>query len=234
LIAVKRSLENRSFSTATPVTIRSEKFWEGPERILDAGEITNGAGKSRLVLLMPNGVLVQDRQTGLADTIEITSNQSASRDPWGNLNIELGGDRIGLFLAPQVCTVNLESRELMGCSPTQVPNGGIIVGRPVMFDIAPQGPPPPGKGTEVEMTAVCGGSSQFLATGAGDYTLPDSMQVFQADSSRAVAVSAELDFPGPITALHAGQSVQGVPRAVVRNLMTGNYEAYRLFFLCGQ
>jgi hypothetical protein len=234
LVAPTRTLETRGAASAMPVTIRSEKFWEGPERVLDAGEITNGAGKSRLVLLLPNGVSIQDRQSGLAGTIEITSNQSASRDPWGNLNIELGVDMIGLFLAPQVCAVNLESREVMGCPPTQVPNGGTIAAHPAMFDIAPPGPPPPGKGTEVEMAAVCGGSSQFLATGSGDYTQPDSLQVFQADSSRAVAVSAELDFPGPITALHAGQSVQGAPRAVVRNLTTGNYEAYRLFFSCGQ
>jgi hypothetical protein len=234
LIAVKRSLENRSFSNSMPVTIRSEKFWEGPERILDAGENTNGVGKSRLVLLLPNGVRIQDRQTGLADTIEIASDQSASRDPWGNLNIQLGGDIIGLLLAPQLCTVNLESRESLGCSPTQVSNGGIIIGHPVMFDIAPPGPPPAGKGTEVGITPVCGGSSQFLATGAGDYTQTDSLQVFQEESGRAVAVSAELDFPGPIMALHADFSAPRPPRAVVRNLTTGNYEAYRLFFSCGQ
>ena len=73
-----------------------------------------------------------------------------------------------------------------------------------MFDIAPPGPPPPGKGTVIEMKPVCGGASQFLATGARDYTQTDSLQVFQTESSGAVAVSTELDFPGPITALHGG------------------------------
>ena len=100
-----------------------------------------------------------------------------------------------------------------------------------MFDIAPPGPPPPGKGTVIEMKPVCGGASQFLATGARDYTQTDSVQVFQTESSGAVAVSTELDFPGPITALHA---ISDAPRAVVRNLTTGNYEAYRLSFSCGQ
>jgi hypothetical protein len=57
------------------------------------------------------------------------------------------------------------------------------------------------------------------------------VQVFQTESTGAIAVSAELDFPGPITALHA---VSDAPRAVVRNLATGNYEAYRLSFSCGQ
>ena len=81
------------------------------------------------------------------------------------------------------------------------------------------------------MKTICGGASQFLATGARDYTQTDSLQVFQTESGGAVAVSAELDFPGPIMALHA---VSDTPRAVVRNLTTGNYEAYRLSFSCGQ
>jgi hypothetical protein len=232
LIAAERSLDNRAFSKTLPVTIRSERFWEGPERILDAGEVSNGAGKSWLVLLLPDGLRIQDQQTGTASTIEITSLQSSSRDPWGNLNFDSIGNTIEFFLAPRVCTVNLETPNLDGCLPKEGSAGGPVAGRfPVMFDIAPSGPPPPGKGTVVEMRPVCGGASQFLATSARDYTQTDSLQVFQTESSGAVAVSAELDFPGPITALHG---VSETPRAVVRNLTTGNYEAYRLSFSCGQ
>jgi len=234
LVAPKRTIETRDVSSAMPVTIRSEKFWEGPDRILDAGENTDGVGNSRLVLLLPNGVRIQDRQTGIADTIEIASDQNANRDPWGALVMELGVDMIGLVLEPQECTVNLELRELVGCYRTQVSTGGVIIGRPGILGVEPPDSPPPGKGTKGEIRSVCGGSSQFIATGAGDYTETDSLQVFQRVSGRAVAVSAELDFPGPITALHAGWFVQGTPRAVVRNLTTGNYEAYRLFFSCGQ
>ncbi len=232
LIAVERLPENRAFSNAMPVTIRSEKFWEGPERILDAGEISDGVGKSWLVLLLPDSLLIQDKQTGSANTIEIISNQSASRDPWGNLNFEPIGNTIALFLSPRVCTVNLETPNLTRCLPAEGSAGGLPGDRfPVTFDIVPSGPPPPGKGTEIAMGAVCGGGSQFLATGARDYTQTDSLQVFQTESSGPVAVSSELDYPGPVTALHA---VSGAPRAVVRNLTTGNYEAYRLSFSCGQ
>jgi hypothetical protein len=215
-----------------PVTIRSERFWEGPERILDAGEVSNGTEKSWLVLLLPDGLRIQDKQTGTASKMQITSLQSASRDPWGNLNFEPIGNTIAFFLSPRVCTVNLETPNLNECLPAEGSAGVPLGSRfPVIFDIAPPGPPPPGKGTEVEMKSVCGGASQFLATGARDYTQTDSLQVFQTESSGAVAVSTEVDFPGPITALHG---VSDTPRAVVRNLTTGNYEAYRLFFSCGQ
>ena len=232
LIDADHPSENRAVSKAMPVTIRSEKFWEGPERILDAGEISDGAGKSWLVFLLPDGLRIQDKQTGSASTTEITSMQSASRDPWGNLKFDPVGNTIAFFLSPRVCTVNLETPDLSGCPPAEGTAGGPLPGRfPMMFDLSPPGPPPPGKGTVIEMKPYLRWRESVSATGARDYTQPDSLQVFQMESSGAVAVSAELDFPGPITALHA---VSDAPRAVVRNLATGNYEAYRLSFSCGQ
>jgi len=228
LITVKRSSENRLFSGARLVTIHSEKFWEGPERILDAGEVSGNDGKSWMVLLLPDGLLIQDKHTGPVISLEVPSNQSATRDPWGNLSFELIGNTVEFFLAPKICTVNLEapdlSRCLLGEGSNQVPATS-----PVIFDIAPADPPQPGKGTEIEMKPVCSDASQFLATGARDYTQMDTLQLFQVQSSGAAPVSNELDFPGPITALHAGSIT---PRAVVRNLTTGNYEAYTLSFSC--
>jgi hypothetical protein len=232
LITVERSSENRVLSGSMPVIIRSEKFWEGPQRILDAGEISNGSGKSWLVLLLPDGLQIQDEQTGYASTIEIASMQSGSRDPWGNLKFEETGNSVAFFLSPRVCTVNLETRAMNDCLPGEGSGGGPPPSRfPVIFDIAPGGPPQPGKGTEIEMRPVCGGANQFLATGGRDYTQTDSLQVFQAQTGGAAAVSTELDFPGPIMALHAPSDT---PRVVVRNLTTGNYEAYRLSFSCGR
>jgi hypothetical protein len=232
LLAAARPTESGALSRSMPVTLHSEKFWEGPERILDAGEISNGAGKSWLVLLLPDGVRIVDEQSGVVAATEVKSLQSASRDPWGNLNIEPAGNSFVLFLAPRVCTVNLEPLDFSGCLAPAGSSGAFSAGRiPVAFDIAPPGPPPPGKGTTIEIRPVCGGMGQFLATGGRDYTQADSLQLFETKPSGAAPVSAAMDFPGPITALH---SVSATPRAVVRNLATGNYEAYRLSFSCAQ
>jgi hypothetical protein len=231
LIAVERFPENRPISTAMPVTIHSEKFWEGPERVLDAGEISDGAGKFWLLVLVPEGLSIQDKQTGSKSTTAIVSEQSASRDPVGILNFGPVGNTVGLFLPPQFCTVKLQMHNLIECLPPggpDVPAGGRAQ---ALIDISPPGPPPAGKGAGVEIGSVCGVANRFLAPGSGDYTQTDSLQVFETEPSGAVAMSAELDFPGPITSLHA---VSDTPRAVVRNLTTGNYEAYRLSFECGQ
>jgi len=215
------------------VLIHGEKFWEGPERILDAGEISDGPGKSWLVLLFPGGLRILDNQSGAMSATEIISNQSASRDPWGNLGFRKIGYEFGFFLSPHFCTMNLETHNLSGCSPGDESAGHSPGSHfQVMIDVAPPGPLPPGKGTEIVMgVPVCGGVSQFLATGAGDYTQTDSLQVFEIKSGGPVAISAELNFPGPIMALHGASEM---PRAVVKNLSTGNYEAYRLSFSCAQ
>jgi hypothetical protein len=232
LLLVEHSSENRAAAGAMPMAIRAEKFWEGPERILDAAEISGSAGKSWLVLLLRDGLRIQDQQTGAVSAVDIASNQSASRDPWGNLNSGQDGNTVAFFLSPRACTVNLDTRNLDGCLPADGSAAAPLASRfPVMFDVSPPGPPPPGKGTVIAMPSICGGTGEFLATGARDYTQTDSVQVFRTDSAVAVAISAELDFPGPVTALHAAS---GAPRAVVKNLSTGNYEAYRLSFSCGQ
>jgi hypothetical protein len=232
LLEVARPSENRTLPANMPVSIHSEKFWEGPERILDAGEISDGAGKSWLVLLLPGGLRILDKQSGASSVIEIISNQSASRDPWGHLNFEKIANEFAFFLAPQFCVMNLATHNFGGCSAdphsAQYP---IPSQPPVMIDVTPSGTQP-GKGTEIFISRpACGGANQFLATGARDYTQPDSLQLFEIKPSGAAAISAELNFPGPITALHASSEV---PRAVVKNLSTGNYEAFRLSFSCSQ
>jgi hypothetical protein len=233
LLEVKRDQDTHSVGASMPVSIHGEKFWEGSGRLLDATEISDGSGKSWLVLLLPRGLRILDKQTGTETITEITSNQSASRDPWGNLSFVKGGDEFGFFLAPRFCSMSLAASNLDACSTADDSAANPSARRvPVMVDVAPSGATIPGKGTEIVMgTPVCGGASQFLATGARDYSQPDSLQLFELKPGGAAAISAELNFPGPVTALHASSES---PRAVVKNLSTGNYEAYRLSFSCAQ
>jgi len=121
--------------------------------------------------------------------------------------------------------VDFEKRTLLKCAPKEASTG-------VDFfeDPAPPGPVPPGKGIELMIPAVCGGTNWFLATGGRDDTQVDSIQIMQMEPSGPVAISPELDFPGPVTALHQGLMS---PVAIVHNLATGNYEAYDLAISCG-
>jgi len=227
LTTVARSSENRAFSTAMPVTIHSEKFWEGPEHILDAGEIAGIGGQPGLILLLPDRLLVVE-PTG---RVEINFPPAASRDPKGKLGLGENGNTIIFSLPSRVCSVDLDMRRLIECLPTDEAGAAPVSSIPLMIDLASPGPAPPGKGIQLVIGPVCGGANQFLATGGRDYTQTDSLQVFRMESGGPVAASSEFEFPGPIMDLH---SAVGAQRAVVRNLTTGNYEAYRLSFSCGQ
>jgi hypothetical protein len=231
LLGVPRAGETRSFTNAMHVTVRSEKFWEGPERILDAGQVSDGNGKSWFVLLLPSGLAIQDLQTGTSGRLELPFAATPTREPFGNLGLGGSGSTIWFSLV-RVCRVDLETRSLAECLMPEGSGEGPVPGRfPMMIEGAPAGPAPPGKGTELVIPPVCGGTNQFLATSARDDTQTDSLQVFQTEPDGPVAMSAELDFPGPIMALHTAPDA---PRAIVRNLTTGNYEAYRLAISCGE
>ncbi len=78
----------------------------------------------------------------------------------------------------------------------------------------------------------CGAGSQVLATRPGDGA-EDSVQTYEFPDRDPVAVSAAVDFPGPVSALWTesrGDSAIGV----AKNRDTGSYEAFRLSLACGQ
>jgi hypothetical protein len=91
-------------------------------------------------------------------------------------------------------------------------------------------PPPAGHGDQfASIQSGCGTDSSLLATGTGDFTQPDSVQAWGDQGAESSAVS----FNGPILSLKS--LVNPVtPTAIVRNLKTGNYEAYRLSLSCSQ
>lgn len=76
----------------------------------------------------------------------------------------------------------------------------------------------------VTLEPVCGSQWQVLATGAGDWTQPDRLQLYQITEQRAVAVGQPLDVPGPVLALWPTNDGKSA-RVVLKNLETGVYEA---------
>ena len=79
---------------------------------------------------------------------------------------------------------------------------------------------------------TCGAGSQVLATGPGDQA-QDSIRTYEFPDRDPVAVSAALDFPGPISALWT-ETRADTAIAIARDRDTGNYEAFRLSLSCGQ
>jgi hypothetical protein len=77
----------------------------------------------------------------------------------------------------------------------------------------------------------CGAGWQVLATSPGDQA--DFVRAYEFPDRDPVAVSAAIDFSGPITALWT-ESRGDTAISVARNRETGSYEAFQLAVVCSQ
>jgi len=78
----------------------------------------------------------------------------------------------------------------------------------------------------------CGAGSQVLATSSGDQA-QDSIRAYEFPDRDPVAVSAAVDFPGPVSALWT-EARGDTAIAIVKDRDAGSYEAFRLSLACAQ
>jgi hypothetical protein len=90
-----------------------------------------------------------------------------------------------------------------------------------------------GWGSEIAgVRSGCGSGQQILASGSGDGR-SDTVRAFEVIGRDPVPVSAGLEVTGGITAMWTDSSGANAV-AVVHNLETGRYEAFRLTLTCGR
>jgi len=84
----------------------------------------------------------------------------------------------------------------------------------------------------ISIADSCGPGWQILATGAGDWTEKDQIQLYEIRDRKAVAVGQPLQLPGPTLALWPTDDGKSA-RVISRNLETGLYEASIVSVSCG-
>jgi hypothetical protein len=217
LMEASRGLGIHIASYMMPVVLHSKIIWEGPEQILDAAMASGPGGFPLLVLLLRDGVEIHDSAGRTLGRATIPSAATATRNPRGKLEIK--GYMAQAVIQSRTCTVSVSTFEMLECHSVAGLDAGLT--EEVPHDLLS-----PERGSEILMPQNdCGAA---LATGPGDYTQTDWVQAFSVGPA-ALAISNKLDFPGPVVALRGGS---GGPRAIIRNLKTGNYEAYSLS--CGR
>jgi hypothetical protein len=229
LLAVPRSSEDRTVSSAMPMTLRSEKFWEGSQRILDAILATGSNGDSLLILLTPDGLQIRTIGSDNVSNVPIPFDAVLMRDPAGSL--EQADNGITFKSAPRVCRIDTDARALIECHRTDGPPPGRVFEK---IELAVPRPTHVERGSQI--TAVqsrCRAGEMYLAAGTGDYTESDAIDLFESTVVNGIIVEKRLSdflrFPGPVIAL---QFAGVTPRAIARNLQTGNYEAYNISITC--
>ncbi len=232
LLAVPRSTEDRVVSSAMPMTLRSEKFWEGSQRVLDATIANASNGDPLLLLLTQDELQIRKVGSDVISIVQIPPGEFRMRDPGGGITQTENG--ITVASVPRVCSVDLDGRMLIECPKTmEAPSPGRVYENLKL--LAMPGPMRVERGSQV--TAVqssCRAGDLYIAAGTGDYTEPDTVQLFESTVVSGIIVERRLSdflhFVGPVMAL---QFAGTTPRAIVHNLQTGNYEAYRISISCG-
>jgi len=234
LIDAERSPENRSFANAMPVTIQSEKFWEGREHILDAATMNSSDGSQLLLRLTVDGVAITRNGSEAFPRFSFPPVQTVLRNPAGTLTQT--GNEVTAAMPQQICVFSLNPEGISQCRPTEGPSPGRVFENLQLLSPVPPAPPNPEWGSQIqEVQSPCGGGALFLVTGPGDYTQPDFVQVFGSDPAQhrpaGKPLSNQLTYPGPVMDLHADGTGA---RAAVRNLETGNYEVHHISIECGK
>jgi hypothetical protein len=223
------------------ITLRSALVWSGPERVLAATPIaatfsstvpaaspsastTVAAGAPNILLLVSDGVTAKVTDAQHTFKIELPPSNVA-RDAQGALT--WSGNTLIAIVNGEACALAAP----LGASQPQC-----------RADESPHPAPAPTAqfgSQRADLPPACGeASGEIVAAGAGDYTQPDSIRVYEMRDGAAAPVSPALDFPGPVMSLHVATALQAeagpAALAVIRNLATGDDEVYEISLVCGR
>jgi hypothetical protein len=227
LTVIPRPRESRI--VAMPMTLRSEKFWEGPQTILDAMIVNSSSGDSLLLLLTPVSLLIRKMGSDEVSIVQIPGIEPIARDPLGGMT--QFENKVTVRFPTQICRIDLDAQTLSECHPPEDP-GGPSRGRIPDVKLASMYR---GMNQNAPVQSSCRTGYLYILSGSGDYSEPDTVRLFESTVTGGMAAQNPLSdlihFAGPVMAIISNGTT---PRAIVRNLETGNYEAYRFSITCAQ
>lgn len=206
-------------SNAPRMNLTRERFWEGVERPLDADTISLPNGNQLVLLFFGDALLVRNPTANSEIRVNLATEIPGSQLRESSGTIIQNERSVDVRLDRRACTISLDAYSLSNCHDFNPDE--IHVDR-LSFD----------GGQIVSPVTPCSGNQSWLVTGTGDDTQPDSLKIIEIrENLHGITVSNRLDFIGPIVAIHSGAKFH---RVIIRNLSTGNYEAYRISISCGQ
>ncbi len=203
-----------SGSSSTP-RLEKELFWQQSERILDALILRGENGVSdRLVILQKDVLSVYEKQTGnwkLLQSKPLGEATVIQRAPRGELSFSLEQpDRLKVVFAGKSCQTTLNDASPLNCQQsTESARTGML------------------------LASTCDSRVWWLRSDGGDSTMPDRLELVNSSLPQTQSPAAELPTPGPVISISSGEALRA-DTAVVFNLLTGNYEVYRIALACGQ
>ena len=210
---------------AMPLALRAEKIWEGPQRILDFTAVKSPPDTREYWLLTDEGAVLRLVGRTIISQLQLSRSAPPSRDPVGSLINQ--GEDVQTNFSGKICTISPENFSVTECHPAP-PAGDGAAAQSSNQNIQQRGNQSP------FVEGACPFVRPVLASGGGDYTEKDFIQLFDGSATTDVAngnpVSAPVFFAGPVTSISGAEDL-GI---VVHNLDSGNYEAYRVYISCAK
>ena len=228
-------IENFPRSAATtgapaqpPLRLERRQLRQQSEAMLDFALLpSSGSPSPDLVVLEPERLVVyhwMDAEWQPGNAVVIPHANPWPRDLRGELDVA----RNAIILPGVECTSQFQQPFALQCNDRDASPGSPAATSAPMIHIAGRD-----AADFARLRSVCNFDSLILASGAGDWTQPDTLQAYEISSSDAVAAGTPLDFAGPILALHA--STDGASaRVISRNPQTGMYEAAIVTISCNR
>jgi hypothetical protein len=206
--------------TSAAPQLRAELLWRQEKSIQSAIAWQDPATQERFLLLWSDGLLSRLRFDDSAwktiDSAELPDGHR-SRSGEGGFSYNRSKQKPELVLRKKACDLNLDGHVSLTCDGSEL------------------------KERTAQLSSACEESPRYLATGKGDYTQPDRVTL-GAIPAAGVAPSASIsleenssgsvDMPGPVLDVSPAENSKAA-FAVVKNLLTGNYEVYRITAVCG-
>ena len=201
-------------TSTTPLRMLKELLWQQQEPILAAVEPGDEPNRQSLLLLLNReNISLYHRVTDhweLQDAKPIHASDKPMRDLRGELRFSWGPDKQNTILLPgKTCDLEITEKIALNCRP---------------------GAQTWGEGTFI--ASPCNGSVWWLRGDSGDWSVPDRLLLRNPSLSKSAPSGAELELPGPLISISTTQAMRS-DTAAVFNLLTGNYEVYRITLACG-
>jgi len=210
---------------AQSLSLDKRFVWKQPERVLDFA-LSKGAtsdeltllilGTNRLSIYKPAG-----SQWQLSRTSPMPVATPPSRDPQGTINLKEARISLNGF----ECFGDSDLAGVLRCRGLKPSHN--LAGAQMKIPGFPSS-------LGAQLAEKCLGEFVFLFTAESDWTQSDSIQgrLTKGIPLPLFPAGNILEFDGPVMALHS-EPVGSSARAVVRNLKTGEYEAYIVTATCG-
>jgi hypothetical protein len=214
------------------VLLDAKLVWEQPTQILDFALPTQPPGSQAiLAVLEPRRLAFYSQDWTQWQLVrELPSGSAvATRDWRGHIDLGQAAGQSDARWPGNECKGDLAHPNSVNCQTSGTSGDSWISGnvRPPF--------PPVGGGDAVSIGAQCRTHPIAFATGGGDWTQPDFVQAYEMSggAGNTSASGSPINFDGPVTAIWPG-GTPGTARIIVRNLRSGNYEAYVVTATCSQ